>query len=341
MESLNPHIHTPSPPHLLTSSHSNAKILVTGGAGFIGSNLVEALLNDERVGLVRVLDDLSNGYFENIQEFVGHPKFEFIKGDICDFETCLNATKDIDFVSHQAALGSVPRSIENPMRSTEVNILGTVNVMKACVDNGVKRIILACSSSTYGDHPGLPKVEDTIGNPLSPYAVTKKCVEDFAAVFQRTYGLDYVGLRYFNVFGPKQNPNNPYAAVIPLFCKAFLEGKQPVINGDGLTSRDFTYVANAVQANVLAIFTENENALNEVYNVACGERTTLNDLIKALQEVSGKNIEPIYQKERIGDVKHSLADISKISNILGYKPNIKFSYGIELTINYLRLKKNE
>ena len=225
-------------------------ILVTGGAGFIGSNLVETLLADDRVGLVRVLDDLSNGYIENIHEFLGNPHFEFIQGDICDFDTCIKAMQGIHLVSHQAALGSVPRSIENPMRSTEVNILGTVNVLKACVDNQIERVILACSSSTYGDHPGLPKVEDQIGNPLSPYAVTKKCVEDFAQVFNKTYGLEYIGLRYFNVFGPKQNPNNPYAAVIPIFCKAIAEGKKPVINGDGNTSRDFTFVENAVNANI-------------------------------------------------------------------------------------------
>jgi UDP-N-acetylglucosamine 4-epimerase len=304
------------------------KILVTGGAGFIGSNLVEALLKDERVGLVRVLDDLSNGYFENIAEFVGNPKFEFIEGDICDFQTCINAMKGINLVSHQAALGSVPRSIENPMRSTEVNILGTVNVLKACVDEKVERVVLACSSSTYGDHPGLPKVEDKIGNPLSPYAVTKKCVEDFAQVFQRSYGLNFVGLRYFNVFGPKQNPNNPYAAVIPLFCKAFLEGQSPIINGDGETSRDFTYVDNAVQANLLSLFTENENALNEVYNVACGEQTTLNEMVNLLNQISNLQLKPNYQEERKGDVKHSLASIDKVKSNLGYNSEVSFHEGL-------------
>ena len=304
------------------------KILVTGGAGFIGSNLVEALLKDERVGLVRVLDDLSNGYFENIAEFVGNPKFEFVEGDICDFQTCLNATKGIDLVSHQAALGSVPRSIENPMRSTEVNILGTVNVLKACVDEQVERVVLACSSSTYGDHPGLPKLEDKTGNPLSPYAVTKKCIEDFAQVFQRTYGLSFIGLRYFNVFGPKQNPNNPYAAVIPLFCKAFLEGQSPIINGDGETSRDFTYVDNAVQANLLSLFTENENALNQVYNVACGEQTTLNEMVILLNQISNLQLNPIYKDERKGDVKHSLASIKKAKINMGYNPKVSFRDGL-------------
>ena len=316
------------------------KILVTGGAGFIGSNLVEALLSDERVGLVRVLDDLSNGYFENIGEFVGNPKFEFIEGDICDFQTCINAMKGINLVSHQAALGSVPRSIENPMRSTEVNILGTVNVLKACVDENVERVVLACSSSTYGDHPGLPKVEDKIGNPLSPYAVTKKCVEDFAQVFQRSYGLNFIGLRYFNVFGPKQNPNNPYAAVIPLFCKAFLEGQSPIINGDGKTSRDFTYVDNAVQANLLSLFTENENALNEVYNVACGEQTTLSEMVNLLNQIANLQLIPTYQDERKGDVKHSLASIDKAVEKLNYMPDKKFNEGLKEVFNWYLKSRN-
>lgn len=304
------------------------KLLITGGAGFIGSNLVEHFLNDDRVSLVRVLDDLSNGYYENIEEFEAHPKFEFIKGDICDYQTCLEATKGIDKISHQAALGSVPRSIENPMRSTEVNILGTVNVLHAAKENGVERVILACSSSTYGDHPGLPKVEDKIGKPLSPYAVTKYSIEQFADVFQQTYGLNYIGLRYFNIFGPKQNPDNPYAAVIPIFCQAFIDGKRPTINGDGEHSRDFTYVANAVQANDLALFTENEEALNEIYNVACNDRISLNEMIVALQGISEKDIQPTYGPERPGDVKHSEADISKIQSNLGYEPKVFFKEGL-------------
>ena len=305
------------------------KLLITGGAGFIGSNLVAHFLEDERVSLVRVLDDLSNGYYDNIKEFEKHPQFEFIKGDICDYDTCLEATEGIDKITHQAALGSVPRSIENPMRSTEVNILGTVNMMHAAVKNNVERIILACSSSTYGDHPGLPKVEDKIGKPLSPYAVTKYSIEQFADVFQQTYGLDFVGLRYFNVFGPKQNPDNPYAAVIPIFCQAFIDDEQPTINGDGKTSRDFTFVDNAVQANDRALFTDNNEALNQIYNVACNDRTTLNEMVEALQEISGKNIKPKYGPERPGDVKHSEADISKIENLLEYKPKIYFKEGLK------------
>ena len=304
-------------------------LLITGGAGFIGSNLVGHLLDDDRVGLVRVLDDLSNGYYNNIQEFENHPKFEFIKGDITDYKTCLEATEGIQRISHQAALGSVPRSIENPMRSTEVNTLGTVNLLHAAVENKVDRVVLACSSSTYGDHPGLPKVEDRIGNPLSPYAVTKLSVEQFAEVFNKTYGLNYIGLRYFNIFGPKQNPDNPYAAVIPIFCKSFIEGKSPTINGDGVNSRDFTYIDNAVMANDLALFTENPEALDEVYNTACGEQLSLNEMLEALRDISGKNITAQHGPERKGDVKHSLADISKIQNALGYQPQVKFREGLE------------
>jgi UDP-N-acetylglucosamine 4-epimerase len=305
------------------------RIIVTGGAGFIGSNLVEKLLADERVEAVRVIDDLSNGYYSNIQGFEGNPKFDFAQADICDYDKMLELTAGFHLISHQAALGSVPRSIQNPMRSTQVNIDGTVNILFAAVQNKVERVILACSSSTYGDSPELPKKEERIGKPLSPYAITKYAVELYADVFQKTYGLDYVGLRYFNVFGPNQSPDNPYAAVIPLFCKAFIEDKQPVINGDGSHSRDFTFVNNAVQANMLAMFTDNKDALNQVYNMACGEQTTLNEMITILQEVSGKNIEPIYGPERAGDVKHSRADISKIKSRLGYEPEVYFRDGLK------------
>lgn len=310
------------------------RILITGGAGFIGSNLVEYFLEDDRISLVRILDDLSNGYYENIEEFEDHPKFEFVKGDICDYQTCLQVTKDIDKISHQAALGSVPRSIENPMRSTEVNILGTVNILHTAKENGVERVILACSSSTYGDHPGLPKVENNIGKPLSPYAVTKYSIEQFADVFQQTYGLNYIGLRYFNIFGPKQNPDNPYAAVIPIFCQAFINGERPMINGDGEHSRDFTYVANAVKANDLALFTENEENLNEIYNVACNDRISLNEMIEDLKDISGKDIKPIYGPERPGDVTHSEADIYKIEKKLGYKPTVYFKEGLKEVFNW-------
>lgn len=311
-------------------------ILITGGAGFIGSNLAEALLNDERVDKVRVLDDLSNGYYENIQEFESNPRFEFIRGDIRDYDTCLKAVEGMDKVSHQAALGSVPRSIENPMRTNAVNISGALNIQYACVEAKVERVVMAMSSSTYGDSASLPKVENVIGKPLSPYAITKYVNELYAQVFKDTYNLDFIGLRYFNVFGPKQNPNNPYAAVIPLFCKAFLEGQRPTINGDGKTSRDFTYIENAVQANMLALFTENEDALNQVYNIAYGDRTTLLDLIDTLQRESRNNIEPIFGPERKGDIKHSLADISKAKRLLGYDPQYNLDQGLRKAFEWYR-----
>ena len=311
-------------------------LLVTGGAGFIGSNLVEHFLEDERVGLVRVLDNLSNGYIENIQEFFNHPRFEFIEGDIRDYETCLKACEGIDKISHQAALGSVPRSIENPMQSTEVNILGTVNLMHAAVQQKVERIILAFSSSTYGDHPDLPKVEENVGNPLSPYAVTKAAIEQFADVFGKTYGLNWVGLRYFNVFGPRQNPGNPYAAVIPIFSKAFLNSTECVINGDGETSRDFTYVKNVIQMNERALFTTNKEALNNIYNTACNDQVTLNQLVKYLADITGNDAKVTYGPERPGDVRHSFADISKAKNLLGYNPDVLFQEGLESTVNWYR-----
>jgi len=312
------------------------RIIVTGGAGFIGSNLTETLLRDPRVEKVRVIDDLSNGYYSNIREFAGDPKFDFIQADICNYEVILEATKGFHVISHQAALGSVPRSIKDPMRSTHVNIDGTVNVLFAAVQNKIERVVLACSSSTYGDSTELPKVESRIGRPLSPYAVTKLAVELYADVFSKTYNLDFVALRYFNVFGPKQSPDNPYAAVIPLFCKAFVEDGRPVINGDGTNSRDFTYVDNAVQANMLSMFTEKKEALNQVYNVACGEQADLNRLISILQKVSGKNIQPVYGPERPGDVKHSRADISRISTTLGYRPSVFFEEGLRNIYKWYR-----
>ena len=305
------------------------KLLITGGAGFIGSNIVAQYINDPRISFIRVVDDLSNGYYSNIEKFVGHPKFEFIKGDICDYNICIEVTKDINKVSHQAALGSVPRSIQNPMRTTEVNILGTVNLLHACYINKVERIILACSSSTYGDSKALPKVEDVIGNPLSPYAVTKYAVEVFADVFNKTYGLNYVGLRYFNIFGPLQNPDNPYAAVIPIFCKAIIDDKIITINGDGETTRDFTYIANALYANDLALFTENKAALNQVYNIACGDQISLNGMVEYLKEISGKSVKVEYAIERKGDVKHSRADITKAQHLLNYSPRVNFYKGLE------------
>ena len=320
------------------SDAKKINLLITGGAGFIGSNLVEHFLSDERIGLVRVLDDLSNGYYENIEEFIGHPRFEFIEGDICDYDTCLKACEGIDKISHQAALGSVPRSIENPMRTNEVNVGGTVNMLYAAKEQGVERIILAFSSSTYGDHPGLPKVEGTEGKPLSPYAVSKAAIEQYADVFGKTYGLNWIGLRYFNIFGPKQNPTNPYAAVIPIFCKAFLEDRSITINGDGKTSRDFTFVANAVLANDLALSTTNMEALNQVYNTACGDQVTLNEMVGMLEDISKKKVAVVYGPERPGDVKHSRADISKIETRLNYKPQTRFKEGLQEAYNWYTSK---
>lgn len=312
-------------------------LLITGGAGFIGSNLVEHFLEDDRIGLVRVLDNLSNGYIENIQGFFEHPRFEFIEGDIRDYEICLKACEGIHKISHQAALGSVPRSIENPMQSAEVNILGTVNLLHAAVQQGVERMILAFSSSTYGDHNELPKVEENIGNPLSPYAVTKASVEQFARVFGKTYGLNWIGLRYFNVFGPRQNPNNPYAAVIPIFSKAFLENKECVIYGDGETSRDFTYIQNVIQMNERSLYTEDLNALNQVYNTACNDQITLNKLVNHLAKITGQKVKISYGPERSGDVRHSFADISKAKRLLGYHPEVLFEEGLKATVEWYKI----
>ncbi|MBK8966175.1 MAG: GDP-mannose 4,6-dehydratase [Saprospiraceae bacterium] len=310
------------------------KLLVTGGAGFIGSNLVEKYLNDERIELVRVVDDLSNGYYENVAEFEHHPRYEFIKGDICDYSICQQAMRGIHKVTHQAALGSVPRSLENPARTNEVNVGGTVNILHAAKEAGVDRVVLAFSSSTYGDSKELPKVEARIGRPLSPYAVSKYAAELYAEVFHRSYGLNFVGLRYFNIFGPRQNADNPYAAVIPIFCKAFIEDSRPRINGDGTTSRDFTYVENALHANDLALFTENQTALNTVYNVACAEQVNLNEMVDMLRHITGKNIQAVYGPERAGDVKHSHADISKIKAALGYTPQVRMMEGLKRVYQY-------
>jgi UDP-N-acetylglucosamine 4-epimerase len=312
------------------------RILITGGAGFIGSNLVEHLLQKSEVQAVRVLDNLATGSLKNIEEFQQHPKFEFLEGDIRSYETCLLACKGIDAISHQAALGSVPRSINDPLTSNEVNITGTLNIFTAAKESEIKRIVYAASSSTYGDHPGLPKVEDKIGNPLSPYAVTKYVNELYAKVYANLYGLELIGLRYFNIFGPKQNPAGPYAAVIPLFINAVLNNEPPTINGDGEHSRDFTYVANAVLANELALFTQNKEAINEVYNIACGEQTTLNELFQSLKGIAGSDLVPIYGAERRGDVKHSLADISKAKTFLSYIPATTIREGLKPTFEWYR-----
>jgi UDP-N-acetylglucosamine 4-epimerase len=312
------------------------RILITGGAGFIGSNLAEYLLNKKEVELVRVLDNLCTGSFENIKQLEENPKFEFIQGDIRNYETCLEASSGIHLISHQAALGSVPRSINDPLTTNDVNITGTLNIFTAAKETGVKRVVYAASSSTYGDHPGLPKLEDKIGKPLSPYAVTKLVNELYARVYADVYGMELIGLRYFNIFGPRQNPDGPYAAVIPLFIRAVLNNEPPTINGDGETSRDFTYVANAVLANECALFTNNNQAVNQVYNIACGDRTTLNELFEILKEIGGSDLAAKYAPERKGDVKHSLADISKASALLAYKPQVSIKKGLKQTFEWYR-----
>jgi len=314
------------------------RILVTGGAGFIGSNIVESLLANKSADHVRVLDNLATGSTDNIAEFYTSSKFEFIQADIRDYSACLLACDGIDLITHQAALGSVPRSIDDPLTTNEVNITGTLNVFAAAKEKKVKRVVYAASSSTYGDHPALPKVEGEIGKPLSPYAVTKYVNELYADVFARVYNMELIGLRYFNVFGPKQNPRGPYAAVIPLFAESLLDGKAPIINGDGKTSRDFTFVANAVKANLLSLFTENREAINQVYNIGCGQQTSLMQLFQYLKKIAGSNVEPIHAPERTGDVKHSLADISKAKKLLGYDPAVSVEEGLMQTYAWYKLK---
>ncbi len=308
--------------------------LVTGGAGFIGSNLVELLIN-RNAKLVRVLDNLSNGYYENIKQFVGLPNFEFIEGDIRDLETCEKAVKNIDYISHQAALGSVPRSIEDPITSNDVNIGGHLNMLVAAKNSEtLKRMVYAASSSSFGDSPELPKVEGNEGKPLSPYAVTKWVNELYGDVFSRVYGLHTIGLRYFNIFGPKQNPNNPYAAVIPLFMKAAVEGKSPVINGDGTNSRDFTFVENALQANLKGMLQTPELNKHEVVNIAVGDRTSLIELWEAIAHAAGIKLEPVFGPSRPGDIPHSLASIEKAKQLIGYNPQFKIRDGIKITYDW-------
>ena len=305
------------------------KVLVTGGAGFIGSNLVAAFMSDDRISGVKVLDNLETGSYSNIAAFKNDPKFEFIEGDIRNYAICQAASEGIDIISHQAALGSVPRSVADPLTTNEVNISGTLNVFFAGKENNVKRIVYAASSSTYGDHPGLPKIEDKIGAPISPYGVSKLVNELYAKVFAELYKMQFIGLRYFNVYGPHQSPRGAYAAVIPLFIKAFMEDKSPTINGTGEHSRDFTFVQDVVQANLLAMFTENADAVNQVYNIAKGEQTSLLDLVRQLQQITGKSIEPQFRAERKGDIKHSHADISKAKQRLGYTPQFTLNQGLD------------
>lgn len=320
-------------------SLADKTFLITGGAGFIGSNLVEYLLKHD-AKKVRVLDNLSNGHLKNIEPFKSESNFEFIEGDIRDLETCKKAVEGVDYVSHQAALGSVPRSIEDPITSNEVNISGFVNMLVASRDAAVKRFVYAASSSTYGDSEGLPKVEDKIGKPLSPYAITKYVNELYADIFQRAYGIDTVGLRYFNVFGQRQDPNGAYAAVIPKFVMQFMKHESPVINGDGSFTRDFTYIDNVVQMNMLALTTSNEDAINEVYNTAVGERITLKELVLLLKKYLSKydeqiaNVEVIHGPNRVGDIPHSLASVDKAKAALNYDPKYPMEKGLEEAVSW-------
>lgn len=307
--------------------------LVTGGAGFIGSNLCEAILN---LGYkVRCLDDLSTGKQANVDLFINHPKYEFVKGDIKDFDTCMKACKGVDFVLNQAAWGSVPRSIEMPLFYCANNIQGSLNMMEAARQNGVKKFVYASSSSVYGDEIHLPKQEGVEGNLLSPYALTKRCCEEWAKQYTMHYGLDTYGLRYFNVFGRRQDPNGAYAAVIPKLIKQLLNDEQPTINGDGKQSRDFTYIDNVIEANLKACLAPHE-AAGQVFNIAYGGREYLIDIYYALTRSLNKKIEPVFGPERQGDIKHSNADISKARNLLGYDPQYDFERGLHEAIEWYK-----
>ncbi|MFT4644072.1 MAG: UDP-N-acetylglucosamine 4-epimerase [Planctomycetota bacterium] len=317
------------------SQHS---FLVTGGAGFIGSHICEYLMKNN-AKLVRVLDNLMTGNYANIQRWEDEPNFEYMEGDIRDTSTCIKACTGIDFVSHQAALGSVPRSIKDPVRTNSINTDGFLNMLVAAKECNVKRFVYASSSSVYGDEPNLPKVEERIGNPLSPYAVSKATNELYSKVFCSTYGMEIIGFRYFNIFGPRQDPNGPYAAVIPIFID-HLEKKMPVyIDGDGMQTRDFTFVENAVQANIRGMLTLNKAAIGETYNIAFGKNYTVNHLYNVIQKGMDSNQDAIHRETRAGDVRNSLADISKAEKLLNYKPLFSFEDGMVITLkSYLNKK---
>ncbi|ATA68467.1 LPS biosynthesis protein WbpP [Capnocytophaga cynodegmi] len=314
------------------------RILVTGGAGFIGSNLSEKLL--ELGAIVTVLDNFATGHRHNIEPFLSNKNFTLIEGDIRDLETCRKACEGQEFVLHQAALGSVPRSINDPITSNDVNVGGFLNMLVAARDAGVKRLVYAASSSTYGDSKSLPKVEDVIGKPLSPYAITKYVNELYADVFKRTYNFDTIGLRYFNVFGRRQDPNGAYAAVIPKFVIQLMNHQSPTINGDGTYSRDFTYIDNVIQMNLLAMVSENNDTVNQVYNTAVGDRTTIKDMAELLRTFLAKydpkiaEVEILNGPNRLGDVPHSLASIEKAQKNLGYQPTHKFAEGLKEAVDW-------
>ena len=312
------------------------KILVTGGAGFIGSNLTEGLLADERVTFVRVLDNLATGHLRNLETFTSHPKFEFQQGDIRNPDDCAKACRGITAISHQAALGSVPRSINDPHTTHKVNVDGFFNMLDAARLNGIKRFVYASSSSVYGDADYSPKVEDRLGSPLSPYAVTKKTNELYANVFYTTYGMEVIGLRYFNVFGPKQDPNGAYAAVIPLFFKAALNNESPVINGDGTITRDFTFIDNVVNINISALTLSNPEAYGKAYNVACGETTTLTQIWETIKRISQSKADAIYGEQRKGDILQSLADIRLAIKYLNYSHSVDVIHGLEKSLEWYK-----
>lgn len=311
----------------------NTTFLVTGAAGFIGSNLCEALL--KKGCKVKALDDLSTGKQENIDLFLDNPNYTFIKGDIKDLDICLKACEGVDYVLHQAAWGSVPRSLEMPLFYNKNNIEGTLNMLEAARQNGVKKFVYASSSSVYGDEPNLPKIEGCEGNLLSPYALTKRCDEEWAKLYTKFYGLDTYGMRYFNVFGRRQDPDGAYAAVIPKFLKQLMHGETPTINGDGKQSRDFTYIDNVIEANLKACLAPHE-AAGEAFNIAYGGREFLIDIYYGLAKALGVNIEPNFGPDRKGDIKHSNADISKAKKLLGYDPDYSFEDGIQLAIDWYK-----
>jgi UDP-N-acetylglucosamine 4-epimerase len=314
------------------------KILITGGAGFIGSNLCEYFLSQGNE--VTCLDNFATGHRHNIEHLLSNQNFTLIEGDIRNLEDCLKATQNNEYVLHQAALGSVPRSLKDPITTNDVNVSGFLNMLVASRDNGVKRFVYAASSSTYGDSKSLPKVEDVIGKPLSPYAITKYVNELYADIFCKTYGLETIGLRYFNVFGRKQDPNGAYAAVIPKFVMQLMQNESPIINGDGQYSRDFTYIDNVIQMNELAMTTQNKEAINTVYNTAFGDRVTLNEMVTLLKKYLSEfdesiaNVEIIYGPSRVGDIPHSLASIEKAKLLLNYNPKYSFSEGLKEAVNW-------
>lgn len=325
-----------------TKDLSQFNFLVTGGAGFIGSHIAEYLLK-HGAKKVRVLDNMANGKKANLSILEKYPQFEFIEGDIRNIEICQQACAGIDYVSHQAALGSVPRSIKEPVYFNDVNVSGFINILKAAVDNKVKQLVYASSSSVYGDEPTLPKKEERIGNCLSPYAATKKTNELYAQIFADVYGLKIMGFRYFNIFGPRQDPDGPYAAVIPLFVKGIMKNTPVYINGDGGQTRDFTFVDNAVQVNVKGMLTDNAEATNKVYNVAIGENYSVNYLFDACKKYLQSDAQPVHREPREGDIRNSLADISLAKNLLGYDPSKRFEDGLIETIEFFKqlYSKNE